>query len=366
MGNTPPVDYGQYWGAGVAVDPELYQIVASGSPDVGFSDRVRSAFVLLEQRIRAKANLTEHYFSKDLVNEAFAPNKGVLQPVSPVQAECAGLHHLLYGAFLFYRNPIAHRPVYHDKQSAWQVFHLINHLLNLVEQAAQAAFDIHEFVGFHEGEILRRRDFRLDIDADGDLDIVALLELGPQIEDDKPQGHLLPVVLHKEATGYRRIPADGVIGSSIHGPLSVRLGQVTNTNRADLVVYWGAGQTTTRCFFLRWNNDRYELVKRDIGALTEPYIPPNEDYFTLHPRQETQLADIDGDGLVEVIQQLSFAVEDLPQTEYKQPTLPENGWWRICRVWRWDAQQQRLAMVDEKMTAGTGYAPSLFKVRAAW
>lgn len=362
VGAPQQQNWAQYWGAGVAVDEALQGIVASGPPDRLFGDRIRRAFVLLEQRIRAKASLAEHDFGKELVDKAFLPDKGILQPVSPVAAERSGLHQLLVGAFLYYRNPIAHRPITHDKQSAWQVFHLINHLLSLVEQAAQASFDIFLHVGAHEGQILRRRDFRLDIDGDGDLDIVTLLELGPRLENSELRMHKLPVVLHKEADGYRRIPAEGLRGGSIHGPFGVQLRNVTSSARADLVVTWGAGESTAECFILRWQDDRYVIAQRDMTGVVEPMGSLGGRAFFLHMRQNIQFADVDGDGLAEIVQELLFNREEVQAHNLQLPEVAEGDWRCVCRVNKWDAQKGRIVPVEEVVTVGTGYYPGRYKV----
>ncbi len=112
------------WEGRVPVDPQLQRVIAAGPPDADFGDRIRQAFILLEQRIRETANLGPDQFTTELVNNAFHPQTGILQPVSPVPAERTGLHQLLLGAFLYYRNPIAHRAIAHEAASAWHVFHL--------------------------------------------------------------------------------------------------------------------------------------------------------------------------------------------------------------------------------------------------
>ena len=142
-----------------------------------FAGHVRTAFIILERRIRQTAGLAEHDFGTDLIDKAFAPDSGALQPVSPVKAECAGLHSLLKGIFLYYRNPVAHRPIDYNPYSAQRVLTIIDHALHLVTEAPNAAFNIDDFVGPQEGRILHRHDFRLDIDGDGEKEIVAVIRI---------------------------------------------------------------------------------------------------------------------------------------------------------------------------------------------
>jgi hypothetical protein len=100
------------------VDTQLRREVAKWTPGGDVNDLIRADFVLLERRIRESAGLAEHNFGKDLIDKAFHPETGLLQPVSPIAAERAGLHHLLLGTFLYYRNPVAHRLIHHTEQSS--------------------------------------------------------------------------------------------------------------------------------------------------------------------------------------------------------------------------------------------------------
>ena len=114
--------------------------------------------------------------------------------------------------------------------------------MRLVEESAQAAFDIRNYVGTHEGQIRRRRDFHLDIDGDGELEIIALVELGPRSENGTLVPHLLPVILKKNGSGYLRILSEGIVGVSMHGPHNVELRQITITAQPDIVVSWLWGE----------------------------------------------------------------------------------------------------------------------------
>ncbi|MCA1667370.1 MAG: TIGR02391 family protein, partial [Thermomicrobia bacterium] len=210
-------DWNALWSAGINTDPSLERIVKKGSPDWNFDDRIREAYILLENRLREVAGLPSHEYGAGLVDAAFSPNKGVLQPVSPVGAENAGLHELFHGAFLYYRNPSAHRTVNHDKQSAWLIFHLINHLLLTLEAVAETVVPITGFVSPHEGRIRRRKDFRLDVDQDGDDELLICLDVAEIVTSDGYQSHLLPVILDKQGTEYRRIPCESLPGESMYG-----------------------------------------------------------------------------------------------------------------------------------------------------
>ena len=175
------------------VDPDLRRAVRHNASASDFTGVIRSAFVHLERRIRESAGLEEHHYGKELIDKAFLPDKGILQPVSPDGSERAGLYNLLLGVFLYYRNPIAHRTVYHTPESALRVLLLIDHALLLVDEAVERSFNLDSIVGPHEGQILSRRDYRLDIDNDGELEVVVLLELGSVMDGDQLSPHLLPI-----------------------------------------------------------------------------------------------------------------------------------------------------------------------------
>lgn len=334
------------------VDPQLrYEIEKSGSsgnPD----DLMRGAFVLLERRIRESAGLAAHHFGKDLIDAAFHPQTGLLQPVSPVPAERAGLHHLLLGVFLYYRNPIAHRPVYYTSQSSRQVLYLIDHALELVRQATELAFNLGDFVGSHEGQILRRHDYRLDVDGDGQEDAVVLLELGPSMDEGKMVPHLAPIILKKGDTGFTRIPAEWTRGTSMYGPSGVQARRVTNLGRPDVIVTWYWGETMALVLTLRYKDGRYILARREIAPGTkEPYSGPHSNAFGVHPRQGLDFADVDGDGIDEMVQTLSFDPKDLIEMGYPNPAERAGERLVVCRLLKWDAQKELIVQVEERLIA---------------
>ena len=256
------------------IDPELRRTLENDASN-NTDDLIRAAFVLLERRIREGAGLSGHQFGKELIDAAFRPDTGLLQPMSPIGAERAGLHHLLLGIFLYYRNPIAHRPVYHSPNSSQHVFSLIDHALGLVRTAAEHVINLSDFVGAHEGQILRRRDYRLDIDQDGEEEIVILVDLGPSMDEGKAIPHLAPIILKKNEKGYSRIPAEWIRGQSIYGPLQVKIRHVTDRQCPDLVVHWAWGETMALALVLRHKEGKYVLALRELTPeMKEPYSRP--------------------------------------------------------------------------------------------
>jgi uncharacterized protein (TIGR02391 family) len=230
-----------------------------------YDEIVRRAFVVLETRIRQTAGLGDHEFGKELVDKAFIYPNGVLQPISASGAECSGLYHLMLGTFLYYRNPVAHREISYDENSARTIVSLVDHALSLVQAAAEAVVDIHEFVGDHEGQILRRHDFRLDIDNDGEVEILILLEMGPSFKDGRFSQQLSTVIIKSIAGIYRRIPAESYEGTTTFGPIAVVAKHLTNTATPDIVVTWHHALIAKKIYVLRKHEEKYVLAKRDAA-----------------------------------------------------------------------------------------------------
>lgn len=332
-------------------DRELRLVLHASASSNDFTGAIRAAFVLLERRIRESAGLEEHLHGKDLIDRAFHTDKGILQPVSPDGGERAGLYNLLLGIFLYYRNPIAHRTIYHTQESALQVIFLIDQALRLVREAVELSFNLSNIVGAHEGQLWRRRDYRLDIDGDDDLGVVILLELGPVMDNEQLVPHLLPLILKKDDKGkYRRIPTEWVQGVSLYGPGSVVLRHVTNRVHPDIEVSWTWGNSQWLTLILRRQGDRYVIAEREVPAgLANPYSGPTTRGFLGHPRQLLDFADIDGDGLNEIVESLSFNPDDLSKMGY--PERPEDDVERflVSRLWKWDEEKELIVLVKENL-----------------
>lgn len=337
------------------VDLELRLYLTQSESTVDYTDDIRGAFVLLERRIRDIAGLKAGLVGQELINAAFHPGTGILQPVSSVTAEREGLHHLLQGIFLYYRNPIAHRAVNFALESPKQVLSLIDHALLLVNRANESAFSPADFVGPHEGQILRRRDYRVDIKGNvkGKPDIVALLELGPVLDGNKMVTHLAPIILEKVDNGYKRIPAEWIQGMSMYGAVGVTVRPITDVSRPDVVVSWAWGETQTLTLILRYDKGRYVLARREITQGTEePYSgTPSEKGFQVHPRQMLAFVDVDGDGLTEIVQTLLFDREDLEQMGYSGHIDGISGHVYVCRLLKWDAAKGLVVQVEERLVA---------------
>lgn len=101
-----------------------------------YEDAIFKASKLLEEAARDKANLSEGEYGKTLMNKAFRPNGGILShPESRTPAEKEGLHNLMVGAILWFKNPRSHRTVPdNNPESVAQALSFLNLLLDLVDQ----------------------------------------------------------------------------------------------------------------------------------------------------------------------------------------------------------------------------------------
>jgi len=124
------------------LDPGLAAAIDRAWADRNFLAAVRDAFVYLEHRLR---NLGGVDPTKGLTGDALvtrllgpnAPQKLALPPgnlLGPVTGgEDAGLMHLFKGAFLFARNPTAHRPIEYKPEETYALVGLVDLCLRIID-----------------------------------------------------------------------------------------------------------------------------------------------------------------------------------------------------------------------------------------
>ena len=99
-----------------------------------FDEAVRSAFVLLEERLRDAAKV-EGMTGTQLANHAFSPANGPLaKHLGRNQSEREGLRELYSGAFRLFRNPTAHGLVGYSAAEGKAILGLVDLLLKLVKR----------------------------------------------------------------------------------------------------------------------------------------------------------------------------------------------------------------------------------------
>jgi uncharacterized protein (TIGR02391 family) len=101
-----------------------------------YETAIFKAFRLLEETVRAKAELPPESIGAELMSKAFKPNTGLLKhPNAKTAAEEDALHLLMRGAIMWFKNPSSHRTVgYHDENQAAHVLGFANFLLDLVDE----------------------------------------------------------------------------------------------------------------------------------------------------------------------------------------------------------------------------------------
>lgn len=102
-----------------------------------FDEAVRSAFVLLEERLR-RAVGQEGMTGTQLANFAFNTTKGPLsERLSHSPGEKEGLRELYAGAFKLFRNPTAHGVVEYSAAEGKAIIGLVDLLLGLIKRAGE-------------------------------------------------------------------------------------------------------------------------------------------------------------------------------------------------------------------------------------
>lgn len=100
-----------------------------------FDEAVRSAFVLLEDRLRQSVG-EEGMSGVQLVNKAFSPKGGVLSTIlGSNEAEREGMREIFSGAFKLFRNPTAHGVVGYEANEGRAIIGFVDLLLGILKRA---------------------------------------------------------------------------------------------------------------------------------------------------------------------------------------------------------------------------------------
>ena len=115
------------------LDRELATEAIPEYEDGHYQSAVRSAFIILEERIRSSGGFEEDTYGDDLMTQAFSPDDGPLS-FGETGGEKQGVMFLYRGAMLSLRNPASHRFVKEvDEEYARDVLHTVNLLIRLIE-----------------------------------------------------------------------------------------------------------------------------------------------------------------------------------------------------------------------------------------
>jgi uncharacterized protein (TIGR02391 family) len=121
----------------VVRNDELLSVCLDNFETGKFDTAVFSAFRLVEEKIRKKAELDENHLGVTLVTEALHPEKGLLFiPQCRVKSEQEGIYNLFKGAIAFFKNPISHREVkYEDPLTTIRIIGFAEFLLQIILNA---------------------------------------------------------------------------------------------------------------------------------------------------------------------------------------------------------------------------------------
>lgn len=173
---------------GKTLQPGLARRVIPRFQSGFYEDAVLTAFKVVEERLRTIMDVQE--VGVDLVRIAFSPTGGLLSDPNAWPAEREGVHLLFRGAFLAFRNTSAHRFIDMNSESAFDLIILANRLLILVEELNQrqtrvlpTRLDVP--IVQYGGSV--NVPMMLDTDNDGTTEMV-ILKPGRHLQDVLPYG----------------------------------------------------------------------------------------------------------------------------------------------------------------------------------
>lgn len=113
-----------------AIRDKVWRMLRRGELD----EAVRTAYVALEDAVRAAANLTHGEYGVDLMRKAFHADSGPLTNLKAHKPEREALAHLFAGAIGAWKNPVSHRGgVLAELSEAQDQLMLASHLLRIVD-----------------------------------------------------------------------------------------------------------------------------------------------------------------------------------------------------------------------------------------
>jgi uncharacterized protein (TIGR02391 family) len=101
-----------------------------------FDEAVRSAFVLLEERLKEAVG-HEEMTGSNLANRAFRADGSLTKLLAHTKSEQEGLRELYSGAFKLFRNPTAHGVVNYSAAEGKAIIALVNLLLIMLKRAGE-------------------------------------------------------------------------------------------------------------------------------------------------------------------------------------------------------------------------------------
>lgn len=319
---------------GKRLHPEIARRVVRHFQAGNFEEASFNAFKVVDERLR---RITGQPGGEpmEVIKEAFHPVTGLLRDQGAGAGEREGIHQLIRGAFLAYRNALGHRFVEPNEDEAFDIIVLANRILLIAEEANQRRLTATTTV---QAPIIKygREDcsqpaiFQLDVDNDGEIETII-----PSHDADK-----LFHVFKGSAENSRPFavgPVHGLNGGLIE---SMALADVDSDGLNELVCALGF-DTSTGLMVFKYVAGRYE-------ALSTPNARQNDDAPALFI--DAQLTDYDNDGRLEVV---SEPWADVPDDLMPEGQIPEDpalrDWGRVRYVWKWNRTQNLFELVQRTL-----------------
>ena len=162
------------------------------------------------------------------------------------------------------------------------------------------------------------------------------------------------VILKKIDDVYKRIPAESIPVSVVHEVGIVEVRNVTNRESSDLVMYWFKDEESGFMAILREVDGKYVIAKRKVDEEKDlVFENPNDYSFAIEfYRIRTHLADVDGDGLIEVSHTIHTKPEQLADFGYPRIMSMEGEVYDFCRVMKWNETKDLIEQVSRKSAVG--------------
>ncbi|MBI4494698.1 MAG: TIGR02391 family protein [Chloroflexi bacterium] len=297
---------------GLAFDQELVEHCSDAVEDGRFDDAIRTAMIVLEDRIRTSTREGLDVVGADLAARVFDRNRPF--NFGQTGAEKDGLLNLFRSVFLLCRNPVAHRFAQHDEPRALHVLAVVDLLLDLVTEANTRLYKPHQYLAPDEvGENVRvERVLLADVDHDGEDEHVLVYSYvsfsGPGtlgvlvLKQGNGKWHRLPVEGWRESRPLEELSTIDLMGD---GRVWVTIRTRLTRSEARLYIFRWHGAALRPVRFIR----RYDETKHETKHLNWAQRALTYDPAEGPPR----FADVDGDGRLELyVQDRQIDTEGFP------------------------------------------------------
>ncbi len=286
-----------------------------------FDNAVLDAFKVIEELLRDITGKRDASRA-DLLKESLNPNTGALQDPRAWQFEREGMYKFFDGAFLAFRNPLAHRFVDLSKEEALDQIVLANRMLLMIEEGRRrsqlqiAPTLPQQVLKFQQG-LSGGKVFVLDANNDGQLEILV-----QSYENDQ-----LFNVYENAETSTQNVQVERV--GMFYETLDILLADVDNDGQQEIVCHVG-WTSESGLLFYKYRNGRYEILKKDVQAISE--------YDDEHLFISSHVTDVNGDGQSEVVSEPWRTVpEDLLPPDHT-PGSYDQG--RTRYTWKWNERER--------------------------